>query len=404
MSRRFFLLAGETSGDHLGAALMAGLKTLDPGVEFHGVGGARMQAEGLESLFPMSELSVMGIAEVLPRYRMLKRRIDESARAVLSHDLDALITIDSPDFNLRVARRVRARSRLRMVHYVAPSVWAWRAGRAQRMAQTIDQVLGLFPFDEAPMRAAGMRCDFVGHPIAAHPPVDARTVRERRAALGLAPDQTALLVLPGSRQGEISRLGPVFAQTLRQMHAVRGDVRAIVPAAPGRLEQVRASLGDLPGHPIILPTEGQGAPDKRQLFAAADLALAASGTVSLELAAARVPTVIAYDMNWLSWQIISRMVKVDTVTLVNLIAESRTIPEFLGPECRPERIAPALTALIDDGTARAAQIEAMDLAMTRLGAGGPPPGLRAARAVLDGLDDAGGSGGWRPGAPASSSG
>ncbi|MFA5582386.1 MAG: lipid-A-disaccharide synthase, partial [Paracoccaceae bacterium] len=163
---RYFLVAGEPSGDRLGAALMAGLKQLDPEAAFFGVGGPLMTAEGLTSLFPMQELSVMGIAEVLPKYRQLRRRVIETAHAAVASDAAALITIDSPDFCLRVAKRVRAAApKIRTIHYVAPSVWAWRPGRAVRMARHIDQVLALLPFEPPYMEAAGMRCDFVGHPV-----------------------------------------------------------------------------------------------------------------------------------------------------------------------------------------------------------------------------------------------
>lgn len=163
---RVFLIAGEASGDKLGAALMAGLKSLTE-VEFFGVGGPLMEAEGLQSRFPMDELSVMGIAEILPKYRHLMRRINETAEAVVQINPDVLITIDSPDFCLRVARRVKAKSQIRTVHYVAPTVWAWRSGRAAKMAKVIDHVLALFPFEPPYMEAAGMECDFVGHPVVA---------------------------------------------------------------------------------------------------------------------------------------------------------------------------------------------------------------------------------------------
>ncbi|HGG63156.1 MAG TPA: lipid-A-disaccharide synthase, partial [Rhodobacteraceae bacterium] len=181
---RFYLIAGEPSGDALGAALMAGLKELQPDVDFAGVGGPLMQAQGLDSQFPMDELSVMGLAEVLPKYRALKRRIAECAEAVLAQKPDALITIDSPDFCLRVAKIVKAQSNTRTIHYVAPSVWAWREGRAAKMARVIDHVLALLPFEPPLMQAAGMGCDFVGHPVVSEPQATPEQAQDFRARHG----------------------------------------------------------------------------------------------------------------------------------------------------------------------------------------------------------------------------
>ena len=379
---RVFLIAGEPSGDRLGGALMAGLKSLCPDVTFDGVGGAAMQAEGLQSRFAMDELSVMGIAEVLPRYFDLKRRIAECADWVVQTRPDVLITIDSPDFCLRVARAVKARANLRCVHYVAPTVWAWRPGRAAKMAEVIDHVLALFPFEPPYMEAAGMECDFVGHPVVAEPQADAGEITVLRAETGIG-DAPVLLVLPGSRRGEVTRLAPVFGAALARFLPEQPDMRVVVPAAGPVAGLVREAVADWPGQPVVLDPADRPAAEaaamKRAAFGAADLALAASGTVSLELAAAATPMVIAYRMHWLSWQILRRMVRLDTVTLVNLVSDTRVVPECLGPACTPQAIAAALS---DVRAAPGAQTEAMALTMERLGRGGEAPGLRAARAVL----------------------
>lgn len=381
-----FLIAGEPSGDKLGGALMDGLRILDPDVHFDGVGGPLMQAQGLTSRFDMSELSVMGIAEVLPKYRALMRRINETAAAVVNTAPDVLVTIDSPDFCLRVARRVKAaRPGLRTVHYVAPTVWAWRPGRAAKMAQMIDQVLALFPFEPPFMETAGMACDFVGHPVVAEPVATDADVRAFRVYNGIG-DAPCLLVLPGSRRGEVGRLLPIFAEAVRALVAKQPEMRVVLPAAAPVAAMVTDLTQGWPNAPIILDPRGQSieaaAADKRAAFRAANLALAASGTVSLELAAAGTPMVIAYDMNWLSRQLIKRMLQVDTVTLVNLVSETRVVPEFLGEKCKPQAIANALSDVMD---APELQKRAMSLTMQRLGQGGEAPGLRAARAVLDRL-------------------
>lgn len=380
---RAYLVAGEPSGDRLGAALMGGLAELSPGVEFAGVGGALMGDAGLSSLFPMEELSVMGLAEVLPKLRHLFRRRDEVVADVLARKPDVLITIDSPDFGLRVARKVRAAEpNIRTVHYVAPSVWAWRPGRAAKMARYIDHVLALLPFEPPYMEAAGMECDFVGHPVVNEPVARAGDVATFRSKYGIEGEM--ILMLPGSRGTEIERLVPRFGETLRHVQEARPGIRAVVPMVPHLVGRLRDMTADWPGAPVLLDPTGQdtGAfnAEKRAAFAAADVALAASGTVSLELAAAGTPMVISYDMGWLSRKIVPRLLQTDTVTLVNLVSESRVVPEFLAERCQPALMAPAL---LDVLARPEAQAEALSITMERLGRDGEAPGLRAARVVLE---------------------
>ena len=361
---------------------MAGLRQLVPDLAFDGIGGPQMQAEGLVSRFPMQELSVMGLAEVLPKFLHLKRRIAETAQAVIDTRPDVLITIDSPDFCLRVAARARAAGPLHTVHYVAPSVWAWRPGRAAKMARVIDHVLALLPFEPPYMQAAGMDCDFVGHPVVSEPRASGAEIAALREAfdLGSAP---VLLALPGSRRGEVARLAPIFGAALARFGRDHPDYRILVPAAAPVAGQVRAELAGWPGRPVVIDPgafdPATAAAHKRAAFATADLALAASGTVSVELAAAGTPMVIAYDVNWLTRLIVSRMITTDTFTLVNLVSESRVVPECVGADCRPDRIAARLAELAANPEAQRA---ALELTMDRLGRGGEAPGLRAARAVL----------------------
>lgn len=372
---RVFLIAGEASGDKLGAALMAGLKALRPDVTFDGVGGPLMQAEGMVSRFPMDELSVMGLAEILPKYHALKARIREMAEAVLETQPDVLITIDSPDFCLRVARLVKAASAIRTVHYVAPTVWAWRPKRAEKMAQHIDHVLALFPFEPPLMQAAGMECDFVGHPVVAEP----LATQEQADVLGAG---TVVLILPGSRKGEVARLTERFGEAAAAIAAKVPDARFVIPTTANVHDLVQQRVAGWSVPVTVLPA---GSADKAAWFKRADVALAASGTVSLELAANSTPMVIAYDMAWLSRIIISRMLMVDTVTLVNLVSETRVVPEFIGKNCESGPIAQAVLDVLANPLSQRA---AMALTMERLGQGGEAPGLRAARAVLDRLPDA----------------
>ena len=369
------LVAGEPSGDRLGAALIDGLRRLDDRLDLSGVGGPAMEAAGMPSLFPMERLSVMGLTEVLPRLPELFRLRDQVVEHVAATRPDVLVTIDSPDFGLRVAARAGPRvHRMARVHYVAPSVWAWRPERARRMARAVDHVLALLPFEPPHLERAGVACTFVGHPVAAMRLATRDEAMGWRAESGIA--GRMVLVLPGSRRGEVARLAPVFGAALERLP---DDVRVVVPTVPSVEDAVRTATRGWKGRPLVLSGERQ----KRAAFAAADAALAASGTVSLELAANGVPMVVAYDMSWLSWQILSRMVKLDTVTLVNIVTGRNVIPEFLGPACRPGPIGDALGRLLTVPSERERQLAAMERCMSALGRGGEAPGLRAARATLD---------------------
>ncbi len=383
---KVFVIAGEPSGDKLGAALMRGLKlTTQEPVEFQGVGGEGMIAEGLNSLFPMSEIAIMGIGAILREYRNLKRRIRETANTIIAEKPDVLVTIDLPEFCLRVAELVKAESDIRVVHYVAPTVWAWRPKRAQKMARHVDQVLALFPFEPPYMEAAGMRCDFVGHPVVTEQVATEEEIAAFKTAQGIG-DAPVVLVLPGSRRSEIGRLADTFGETLGRIAESRPDIRFVLPAAGNVAGLVEEAVLNWPVNVTVLDPRGvdaeKFAATKRAAFGAADVALAASGTVALELAAAQTPMVIAYDMPWLSRQIIGRMLLVDTVNLVSLVSDTREIQEFIGKDCQANLIAPAVLSVLDDPSR---QTEAMAVTMERLGQGGPPPGERAALAVLDGL-------------------
>ncbi|WP_347817483.1 lipid-A-disaccharide synthase, partial [uncultured Planktomarina sp.] len=320
---KLFLLAGEASGDRLGAELMRGLRQLKPDVRFRGIAGPEMQSEGLDSLFDMAELSVMGLAEVLPKYFALKRRLDQTVAEVLAWKPDILVTIDSPDFCLRVARAVRAADpSIRTCHYVAPSVWAWRPGRAKKMAAYIDHVLALLPFEPPYMQAEGMACDFVGHPVAAQAAVTSKQIAQFQADFGLDPARRSLVVLPGSRASEIKRLLPIFCKVVAQPYFA--EFQLIFPTLPHLEPLLRAEIDALAQDTVLVTGAGLTAADAAEqrlvAYGAATAALAASGTVSLELAAAGTPMVIAYDMGFISRMVIGAMLKIDTVTLVNLVS------------------------------------------------------------------------------------
>ncbi len=380
---RIFILAGEPSGDKLGADLMASLKARVPDVAFFGIGGDCMMAQGLDPLFPMEEIAIMGITEILKEYSNLKARIRETADVILREKPDLVITIDLPEFSLRVNKLVRAQSDIRIVHYVAPSVWAWRPGRAKKMAPFVDQVLALLPFEPPYMEAEGMRCDFVGHPIVADPVATQAEADVFRAEIG-AEGREILLVLPGSRRSEISRMAPVFGETLAKMVQSRPNVTWVLPAAASVAGEVRQAIADWPVDVIFIdPNSDPEGTRKRAAFKAADGAIATSGTVSLELAASNTPMVIAFKTSWLTQVIIKPMLRVASVNLVNLVADTTVIPEFLGKDCEPDHLATAMCEILDEPEV---QRDAMQLCMARLGQGGDKaPGDLAAEAVLDGF-------------------
>lgn len=372
-----FLVAGEASGDALGARLMAALKAETGGaVRFAGVGGDRMADEGLRSLFPMTELSVMGLAEVLPRLPRLARRLRQTADAVRNRHPVVLVTIDSPDFSFRLAKRLGGAG-IPLVHYVAPTVWAWRPGRARKVARIVDHLLALLPFEPPYFEREGLKCTFVGHSV-----IESGADRADGAAFrlrhGIAADEPLLSVLPGSRHGEISRLLPVFSETLRRLATVRPGLRAVVPVVQTVADDVVKAIEGWPVPVLVIRDEGE----KYAAFAAADAALAASGTVSLELALAGTPTVIAYKVNALTAWLLRRMVKVRFANLVNIVLDREAVPEFIQKDCRPDLLVDALDRLMSDGEARRTQTAAAKEAMAQLGGHGVSPSRRAARAVL----------------------
>ena len=372
-----FLVAGEPSGDVLGARLMAALKARSPALpRFAGVGGERMTAEGLDSLFPMRELSIMGYLEVVPKIPRVLARVRETAAAARRMRPDAVITIDAPDFSFRVARRL-AGAGIPLIHYVAPQVWAHRPGRSAKIAEFLDHLLAILPFEPPYFEAVGLPCSYVGHAIVeedAHQG-DGEGFRIRH---GISPDAPLICVLPGSRHGEVSRHLPIFGATLGLIAARYHGLSAVVPTVAAVADAVTAGCADwpVPSHVVV------GRDEKYDAIAASRVALAASGTVALELAIAGTPMVIAYKTNVLTAWLARRMVRVSYACLVNLILDSPVVPEFIQEDCRADLLAEAVAALYDDGDARAAQIAGGRQAAKSLGFGGTPPSDRAADTVL----------------------
>lgn len=374
----FFVVAGEPSGDALGERLMTALREEHDGpVRFAGVGGSGMTAAGLDSLFPMEELSVMGLAEVLPHVPRLLARIRETTQAALAARPDAVITIDSPGFSFRVARRLAGQG-IPLIHYVAPTVWAWRPGRAKRIAGFLDHLLALLPFEPPYFHAHGLDCTFVGHSVL-ESGADQGNGQAFRARHQIAADTPLLCLLPGSRRSETGRLLPVLEATIAALQASRPGLRTVLPAVPTLAETIRDPVRGWPVPPVVV----DGEVEKFDAFAAADAAIAASGTVTLELAMAAVPAVIVYRVHPASAWLARRLVRVPHVGLVNILLGREAIPELLQGQCRPDRLVDVVGGLLDDPTIRTGQAAAYEAALARLGPSDPAPSRRAARVVLD---------------------
>ncbi len=372
-----FLVAGEPSGDALGARLMDSLRRLKGNaVRFAGVGGQAMGLRGLDSLFPLSDLAVMGLIEVLPRLPRLIRRLQQTVDAVAAMRPDVVVTIDSPGFNLRLAKRLRGLG-IPVVHYVAPSVWAWRSGRAKKMVGLFDRLMALLPFEPPYFSEVGLPCTFVGHPVleCGADVADGAAFRRRH---GIGVEIPVLVCLPGSRRSETSRLLPVFAATIRRLAAEHPSLRVVVPTVETVADAVKKHIGNWAGNPIVVMEESE----RYAAFAAANAALAASGTVSVELALAGVPTVVAYRVNGLTAWLARRLIKVRYVNLINIVLGREAVPERLQNACRPDVLAADIDVLLNDPLTRKNQAEAVAEALRILGRNDESPSLRAAREVL----------------------
>ena len=382
---KVYLVAGEPSGDKLGAALMAELKnfaTFD--LDYRGVGGPLMEDQGLASLFPIDDIAVIGIGEILAKYNFLKERINNTVDDILRFKPDVLITIDAPEFSLRVARMVRKKIFVNTIHYVAPTVWAWRPKRAKKMSNYIDHILALFPFEPPYMKREGISCDFVGHPVADEKLPDRRLVNKFRKQYKINENDTLVAFLPGSRHSEVSRLMPIFNTVSSDLTSQRSNIKIVIVAAPTVKKLLEEILKKWASNVILVTNDDLSNNEfqklKRIVFASCDIALAASGTVSLELASTKTPMVIAYDMGLLSRIVFWLFIRVNSVNLVNLISNQITIPEFIGNNCKPDKISQALLNELDNPlTQKVAMQRSLDL----LRAGEVSSGVAAANSVLD---------------------
>lgn len=378
MSGRIFVIAGEASGDALAGDLIAALRARDAGLAFAGVGGPAMAAQGVESAIDIAPLSVLGIVEGLRAYGDVVRAADAAAEAAARFQPDAVVLVDSWGFTLRVAQRLRRLTpKAKLIKYVGPQVWATRAGRAKTLAATVDHLICIHDFEKPYYAPYGLACTVAGNPALGRVRTgDGAAFRGRH---GLAPGQPVLLLAPGSRRSEIARIAPVFETTAARLAAARPDLQIVAVLARGVADAARARAARW-RFPHLLVEEGE----KEDAFAAATAALAASGTVTTEIAMQGTPVVVGYKIGWITWAIARLfLLKTRYITLMNVAAGREAAPEFVQTRMTPQRLAAALRPLLEDGAARAAQSAAQNAALAAMGRGGRPAAEIAAGAVLD---------------------
>jgi lipid-A-disaccharide synthase len=384
------VIAGESSGDFLGSLLMKALKRrTGQSIRFTGVGGPLMQAQGLDSLFPMEKLSVMGITEVLPRLPDILARISQTAAHIRDSRPEAVITVDSPDFSFRVAKKVRGLSGKKplMIHYVAPTVWAWRPERAAKVAKLYDGIICLFPFEPPYFEQEGMKALFAGHPML-ESGMGQGYGDAARHRLEVPPDVRLAGLFFGSRRGELKRMGPVLCIAAAALRKAHRDIHFLAPTVPHLEAEVTQMLRGLPfAWKVVVPKPSE----KADVFASLDVALATSGTVGLELAVAGVPHVIGYKANALTAAIVKRKVTVKYAHLANILLDKPVVPEFIQEHCAPDKMAAAARELLENEAAQAAQLQAFAQIRSMLGGAQPQslPSEQAADFIMGLLPAAG---------------
>jgi lipid-A-disaccharide synthase len=374
-----FIIAGEESGDRLGAGLMSALRERDGDVRFVGVGGARMIDLGLTSLFPVNEVALVGLTAIIRRLPGIAARMRKTVDAVIEADPDVLVLIDVPGFNLRIGKFVRwRRPQIPIVFYVSPSVWAYRPGRARSMARFVDRILAILPFEPAVHdELGGPPCSYVGHPLIGQldrlrPPAGA----VRRITPG---ERVNLLVMPGSRRSEVTKLMAAFGETVALVTERHGPLDVVLPTVPHVAAEVRALAASWPVQPRIVEDEEE----KLAAFRSAHAALVASGTATLELALAGVPMVVAYKLDLLVRLLRPLLAKADTLVLPNLITDTKAVPEFVDRDCTPERLTDALLPLLEESPERERQIASFARLESLMTLSDGKPSGRAAEIVLD---------------------
>jgi lipid-A-disaccharide synthase len=372
-----FIIAGEASGDTIGARLIQSLKQKSPDAPIHGIGGEKMEQQGLHSLFPMSELSLMGFLEILPHLPNLLNRIDETVEEILRVKPDVLVTIDSPGFNFKIAKKLQG-SGIRLVHYVAPTVWAYKPERAFNVAKLYDHQLLILPFEAPYFAKTGMGYTYVGHPIIEEP-INKKPILDFRKKYNISKDAPLLCITAGSRKTELKRLLPIYAETISLLKESFPKLEIVAPTLTSlvsTMEQWKASVAA----PVTIITDQQ---EKYAAYHAANAGLAKSGTNTLEMSIAKLPIVVTYKINAFSYWWIKRLATVKFVNLLNLTANKEIIPECIQGACTAEQLAANISELLTNQDTAKQQIDLSQKALKDLGLSGrQSPSDKAANVVL----------------------
>ncbi len=372
---KIVILTGEPSGDFLGARLMAALQKRDPTIQFSGVGGQRMLNAGLQPYFPQRDLALFGLFELLPKIPLLIKRLRQTVTTIKANKPDVVITIDSPDFVFRVGKRLQG-SGIKIVHYVAPSVWAWRPGRAKKVAQFLTHLLTLFPFEPPYFTKEGLPTTFVGHPLIENhiPGIDAHDFRLEH---NIPIDAPLLIVLPGSRRSEVTKLLPIFHETVKRLQIILPNLQIVVPTVPHVAAFVRSALANWNIPHAIVDSEIE----KYKAFKSGQATLCASGTVTLECALANLPMVVAYRISKLTELLYKRLFITKYFSLVNILLNREAVPELLQDDCTPEKLSAVLLPLLTQQDARIEQQQDLSLILPMLQNGDRMPSELAADVI-----------------------
>ncbi len=383
--KKIFIIAGEESGDNLGSKLMHQLKRKDHHLQFVGIGGSKMMKEGLESIFPMQELNLMGFMEVLPHASKLMKRIDQTVETIIAEKPDLLVTIDSPGFNCRVAKKLKQKNiDVKKLHYVAPTVWAYKPGRAKKWAKLFDHLLCILPWEPPYFEQEGLKTTFIGHPV--FEDIHILSFEEKqalRADYNYLPEDKLIAILPGSRMGEIKMLLPTFIEASKKIYQQEPNVKFILMPTESMRGEVVKHDHQIPNCITISDHE-----EKRKLLQICEAAIVKSGTISLEVAALKAPAVICYKINPLSHWMIRKMIKIDYANLINISADKEVIRELIQDECTSDNIAAEMLKLIKSDAIRHGQIEEANFELAEMGMGSHEmPSERAAEVVMEMLSE-----------------
>jgi len=380
MVMRVYIVAGEPSGDLLASGMMKAIRTQCPEVEFRGIGGESMRDEGMQSRFDIAEISVMGVVEVLGHLSLITKRIHQTVNDIIDWQPDVLVTVDSWGFVSSVAGKLRKRKvHIPIVHYVAPQVWAWKKGRAKSVARLVDRLMMLLPYEGKYFEKYGLKCDFVGHPVIERMSgIDFDPVEFRRHH-GIPEDTIVLSLLPGSRHSEVVRMIPIFKRAVEIINKKKGNLFVVVPTVAGVEAEVRECFAgwDIPVRVVV------GGAERYNAFKTSRIALATSGTVSLELTAVSVPHLIAYTFNPLTNWLVKRVIKIKYANLINILDDREIIPELVLDHCRSGLIADTALKLMDTPQYREAQTAEARRVLEQLRLPEMLPSERAAQIVIE---------------------